>query len=360
MRKVLVFICFILPFTASAQIVEEVIQLDTITETIKVIYQPTKSTSYFQKKIAVYASDTSQVAIEKTYTRGVQNGIYKVFYPTGELKIKAVFANDKKNGEWVWYNIDGIILVKGVYKNNVKYGYWAYKHLKIYGRYKNGKRHKKWYQADVNNKKTKSRFKNGVLVKGKGFGNTKMEIIPDTVYQKEDTTIVESSQPKAEKIENKLYNQTIDFLASNAVFRKTIKVHFKKDIQKFKKNYNKDVFQFKIANTTPKMEIHSFIQQSADGKIDVAVIDYILKNEKENLKSKFNVIDVSVDDNLVAMATDKEAEVTAYFSELHYNLLRIDVVWNPTKEIKTPNTTFKILLYFDDNGVLKGAEYNEP
>lgn len=354
---------FLLPIFSSAQVVEETIQLDTITETIKVIYKPSTSTSYYQKKTAVFANDTSQVAIEKTFARGVQNGIYKVYYPSGRLKVKAVFANGKHNGEFTWYQPDGIIYVKGVYENGIKHGYWAYKYLKRYGRYKNGKRNKMWYTPDANNKKVKSRYKNGVLVKGKGFEDDVMILPDDTAYQKDDTTIVEATQPPKHANEqsiDKRYEQTFDFLANNAFFRKTIKAYYKKDIQKFKKNYKKDVFQFKVAEKTPKMEINSFIQQSEAGKVEVAVIDYILKNETEALKTNFNVSDIVIDKNVVEKGSSKESESTVYFSEIKNNLLRIDVVWNPTKEIKTENTTFKVLLYFDDKGVLKGAEYQKP
>lgn len=350
-------ICVFTFNTVFAQVVEETIQLDTITETIEVIYKPSESSSYYEKKIGVFANDTSQIAIEKTYARGVQNGIYKVYYPSGKLKVKAVFANGKHNGEFTWYQPDGIIYVKGVYKEGIKHGYWAYKHLKIYGRYKKGKRHRMWYTPDANNKKVKSHYKNGVLVKGKGFGNDNFVNTNDSVYQKNDTTIVESTQPNSIKKENIHFNQAIEFLEHNAVFRKTIKTHFKKDIQKYKKNYKQDVFQFKVAKTTPSMEINSFLAKSKAGEVKVAVIDYILKNEADNLKQKFNTTNVSIDKEVVHKASNKEAQTTVYFSELHYNLMRIDVVWNPEKEIKTAETTFKILLYFDDDGTLKGAEY---
>ena len=359
-----VCVLFVFPIFTNAQVVEEQIQLDTISKSIQVIYRSTYTnpSTHYSKKIAVYANDTSQVAIEKTYLRGVQNGIYKVYYPSGRLKIKTVFANDNFNGEWTWYDKEGIILVKGVYVGGVKHGYWAYKHLKIYGRYKKGKRHKMWYTPDANNKKVKSRYKNGVLVKGKGFGDVKIEVVPDTVYQKNDTTIVESTLPvKTEStVVKKHYEQAIDFLAHNAMFRKTIKDYYKKDIQKYKKNYKQDVFQFKIADKTPEMEINSFLKQSEAGKVQVAVIDYILKNEAEKLKINFNASDIIIDKNVIEKSTNSEGESTIYFSNIHHNLMRIDVVWNPTKEIKTEVTTFKVLLYFDDNGVLKGAEYQKP
>ncbi|MDF1672577.1 MAG: hypothetical protein P1U41_03680 [Vicingaceae bacterium] len=357
------FFLMLLPIYSTSQIVDEKIQLDTISESIQVIYRPTVTnpSTHYSKKVAVFASDTSQIAIEKTYLKGVKNGIYKVYYPTGRLKVKTVFANDKINGEWTWYDKEGIILVKGIYVNNIKHGYWAYKHLKIYGRYKNGKRNKMWYTPDANNKKVKSQYKNGLLVKGDGFGDLKIELTPDTVYQKEDTTIVESTVPVKTEVTvvEKHFEQALDFLAHNALFRKTIKEFYKKDIQKYKKNYKQDVFQFKIAEVTPKMEINSFLKQSEEGKIQVAVIDYILKNEAEKLKESFNVLDVVTDKNIIKKASKNEAESTVYFSGYHNNLLRIDVVWSPTKEVKTEVTTFKVLLYFDDNGVLKGAEYQK-
>lgn len=357
------FFLMMLPFFTTAQVVEEKIQLDTTSEFIQIIYRPTVTnpSTHYSKKVAVFASDTSQIAIEKTYLRGVKNGIYKVYYPSGRLKVKTVFANDKFNGEWTWYDREGTILVKGVYVNNVKHGYWAYKYLKIYGRYKNNKRHKMWHTIDANNKKVKSVYKKGELVKGKGFGDLKIENTPDTVYQKEDTTIVESTLPVKTEIAviEKHYEQALDFLANNALFRKTIKEFYKKDIQKYKKNYKQDVFQFKVAEITPKMEINSFLEQSKEGKIQVAVIDYILKNEAEKLKESFNVSDILIDNNIINKALNNEAESTVYFSGFHNNLLRIDVVWTPTKEIKSEKTTFKVLLYFDDNGTLKGAEYQE-
>ena len=93
MKKILILV-LLLPLFSSAQIVEEVIQIDTTTEIIKVIYKPVVSSSYYFKKVAVFADDTSQIAIEKTYNSNGQNGIYKVYYPSGRLKIKTVFANN--------------------------------------------------------------------------------------------------------------------------------------------------------------------------------------------------------------------------------------------------------------------------
>src|SRR3972149_2671640 len=115
----LFFLFFLFSANFFSQVVEEVIQLDTISQTIQVIYKPVTFSSYYTKKIAVFANDTSQIAIEKTFNNFGQNGVYKVYYPSGRLKVFTVFANNKINGEWTWYDEKGIILVKGEYENGV-------------------------------------------------------------------------------------------------------------------------------------------------------------------------------------------------------------------------------------------------
>ncbi|MBL4594518.1 MAG: hypothetical protein JKX68_11990 [Flavobacteriales bacterium] len=227
---------------SSAQIVEEVIQIDTITETIKVIYKPTIKTTYYIKKVAVFADDTSQIAIEKSYTSYGQNGLYKVFYPTGRLKIKTVFANNKINGEWTFYNLNGLIITKGIYKAGVKQGYWAYKSLKIYGRYKKGLKNKKWKRFDENHKKYLSHYNNGVLTGGEGYdGDEKIDGVPikrnifNTIFpkkrkpsvEKENVIKIDTLEKGIDDVISKEYQQAISFLTTNALFRRTIKKYSK-------------------------------------------------------------------------------------------------------------------------------------
>jgi hypothetical protein len=351
---------FIIPFISFAQVVEETIQIDSTFETIKVIYKPSVSTTHYTKKTAVFADDTTQVAIEKSTNKTGNSGLYKVFYPDGNIRIRTVYASNKLNGEWTYYDPKGVIKIKGNYETGIKDGYWAYKSLKIYGRYKDGLKNRKWYSVNSNNKKEKSTYKKGILTRGKGVGNEKIEIVPDTVYQKGDTTIVESKHTKyGNSVKISYHDYALDFLKNNAFLRKKIKTYFKKDIQKYKKNYKRDVFQFKVAENTPEIEIESFLKQSEAGEVEVAVIDYILKNKADSLKSSFNTTNILIEKEVVLKA-QKESEITVYFSEVHYNLMRIDVVWTPIKEIKTKRTTFKVLLYFNEKGELKGAEYERP
>ncbi len=355
-KLALFFTFFLISIISISQAVEEKVQLDTITETIQVVYLNTEASTYYIKRVATFKDNPSQVAVEKTISNGQQNGIYKVYYPSGRLKIKAVYANNKKNGEWTWYNPEGVILIKGEYKNDIKHGYWAYKSLKTYGRYKRGKKHGKWYKQNVNKKK-KAYYKKGVLVKGEGFGNEQI-IVPKEI----NTPIPnDSSSAEVEIIHNEVesiskeYKQAIDFLTSNIVFRKALKSFYKRDILKFKKNYKKDIFQFSIVKNIKEMEIDYFLEESKAGKIVVTKIDSILKSDPSNLKKAFNRTNYEIDEKLINYSSNKDATVDVFFSELNYNLMRIDILWKVKEYDK-----FRLLLYFDNTGTLKGAEYQKP
>ncbi|MCB0401121.1 MAG: hypothetical protein KDD41_03495 [Flavobacteriales bacterium] len=356
-----------------AQGVEETIQLDTITETMRVVYRPTVTnpTTHYSKKVAVFAQDTGQVAVEKTYIRGKLNGIYHVYYPSGKQKVKAVFANGKPSGEFTWYGEDGIIRVKGMYKDSVKHGFWAYKYLKIYGKYKNGKKHGRWYKLDANRQKVKSWYSHGELVRGKGFETD--EVIRDVT----DTT----STPVVATQENQVvgqdaamiteYEQAIDYLKNNAVLRKTLKAHFGNNtgqLIKFKKNYKNNVFQFILSKHIYGLGVDQFITDSKNGKIVVGRIDSTLKHTPE-IAQRFTLAGVDDERFAAYSAKGKKVYVTAYLSMIYYNLMRVELIWNKDETAyaseaelfeKAPKEEhFSILLYFNQKRELAGAEYQK-
>ena len=296
MRKLLL-IFLIIPLFSSAQVVEEIIQIDTITETIKVIYRPSENTSYYFKKIAVFADDTSQIAIEKSYTNYGQNGAYKVYYPNGRLKIKTVFANGKIHGEWTYYGLDGIIITKGVYREGVKFGYWAYKSLKIYGRYKKGLKHKRWKRIDASENKYISHYKKGILTAGEGVGNEVPTYISKpkktSTIEKTDTTLVLDSNSISKE-----YEQVVAFLTNNVLFRKALKRHLGTSMKRslaVKKLYDRERFQFAISKDITALDMSKFIKESEAGKILVANIDTILKTEKTTLAQTFTGLKIKED-----------------------------------------------------------------
>ena len=373
-RGTLLVLFFLAAFQSFSQPLDEIIKIDTTNEILKVIYKKTDNSTYYYKKIAVFANDTSQIAIEKTFTKNGQNGIYKIYYPSGRLKVFTVYANDNINGEFTYYDPNGIILIKGIYKNGVKHKYWAYKSLKIYGRYKKGKKNGKWYQVDSNNKKKKSYYKKGKLVKGEGFGNE--QVLPANAI---DTTIKDSETfvaiVKYKEAVSKEYQQAVSFLTKNVVFRKAFKAHISrgnlKIIRELKPYFKKERFHFLLSPAVVNLDISKFMSDSEQGKITVASIDSVLKGNSENLKLVFKGEgEVGRNDDLYDYSTDTYSPITVYFSEITHQLLRIDVV--NYKEFSEDTFSFgmyqtipvsqkfQVLLYFDKEGVLKGAEYEKP
>ncbi len=47
---------------------------------------------------------SGQKEVEYTTSKGLRNGVIRVFYKTGNLKIQGFFRNDKREGDWIsWY-----------------------------------------------------------------------------------------------------------------------------------------------------------------------------------------------------------------------------------------------------------------
>ena len=363
--KNIFLILLLIPFFSLAQVVEEVVQVDTIAETLRVIYRPENKTTHYIKKIAVFAEDTSQVAIEKSFTSSGQNGLYKVFYPNGRLKIKTVFNKNKIHGEWTYYDAEGIILVKGIYEEGVKEGYWAYKSKKSYGRYRKGKKHGRWKRKDEKGNKFISQYKHGQLKSGKSFG-VKMpsllkkgkkkvnEVQKDTNIvavngKKMDTNIVTLHVTDTLHVE-KEYEQAISFLTENWAFRKMLKNHFGTSIKRraaVKKQFDRnDRFKFVVSSEIKALEMTSFIEESEAKKIVVAKIDTILKSKSVELRQVFSGKKIKENQNLWNNSTDKSSAMQVVFSEVKFNLLRLDVDWT----FKEEKSKFKILLFFNDEG----------
>ena len=369
MKRLISFFIFFIPLFLFAQVVDETIQIDTITETVKVIYKPTVFSTHYSKKIAVFASDTSQIAVEKSYANLGKSGLYKAYYPNGKLKIKTVYAKDKLNGEWTYYDSNGKIKTKGEYQAGIKDGFWAYRALKIYGRYKGGLRHRRWYRVNVNNKKEKSTYKKGVLVRGKGFGDHDVIVDP---ANPEMNNISDSSKTK-KAISNE-YEQAITFLKENLVLKKKLKEYFSnnslKEVRKLKKYYFRGQFQFVIAPLELNLRVDNFIDESIKEKLVVAKIDSVLKIEPSKLKQTFSSAPIKENNSLYNNSTKLDSEMAVYFSQVQNNLLRIDVI--QLKEAKKKeqfkqeyslldrSRVFELLLYFNKDDLLRGAEYEKP
>jgi len=371
-KYIFLYLFFLVSFFSTAQVVKEVIPIDTSSTTLKVIYKPDTEGYYF-KRVAVFADDTNQVAIEKTFTKYGQNGVCKVYYPSGKLMIFTVYANSKIHGDWTWYGEDGIINVKGKYREGVKHKFWAYKYDKSYGRYKKGLKNGRWTHFDVNGEKHVAHFQNGAFKYGeKSFFK---EFFAKNNTEK-DTVITEDGV-KIAPLSNE-YNLVVNHLKSNYLFRKRFKYFYatkKKERVALDKHfdYKKDYFKFRLAPLQVPLDLTTFTDELAKGKITNVFIDTVLKSgliktiEQKNLTS--NNYGMRADSNLFEYSTEKDAEVIVYLSKIENNLIKAEILncVLPDKELDyarfyTSNSCVKmsILYYVDKDGVLHIEYEDDP
>lgn len=161
MKKLLILLSIaLLPFLSAAQDSLLITDGEQVFEQLDVFYPDSVKDKKEGKVMAYFTAYPAQAAIEKYMKNGKQNGIFKTFYPTGELMEFGVYGNGLRHGEWTHYNKAGDIVVKGKYKEGVRQGFWAYRGQKCYGRYKNGQKHGKWV-CENNGEKVKTYYKNG-------------------------------------------------------------------------------------------------------------------------------------------------------------------------------------------------------
>jgi antitoxin component YwqK of YwqJK toxin-antitoxin module len=372
MRKLLAILFIFSSLLTSAQVVKEIIPIDTSSTTLNVIYRPDTEGYYF-KKIAVYADDTSKIAIEKTFTKYGQNGVYKVFYPSGKLMIFTVYANSKIHGDFTYFGEDGVIKVKGKYKFGVKHKFWAYKEAKNYGRYKQGLKNGRWTHTDVNGEKHVAHYQDGVFKYGeKSF--FKEFISKDKV--KKDTIITEEGiiiEPL-----NDQYQLVVDHLKSNYLLRKRFKYFYstkKKERVALDKHfdYKKDLFKFRLAPVLIPLDLTVFTKESIEGKITNTTIDSVLKSETakviESKKLTSNYHSYSTKKSFYEYSTDKNAEVIIYLSKTENNIIKAEILKCvlPEKEIdydkfynENACKKMSILYYFDKSGTMSLEYENDP
>lgn len=341
MFKNLLLLLPFIPFLSFSQSIKETIVIDSISQVYDVIYLPTKEKGIFQKKTAVFSNDTSIVAIEKNFSNGRQNGIYKVYYPSGKLRIFTIYANNKINGDWSNYDEGGILVTKGKYQAGIKHGYWAYRSEKCYGKYRNGLKSGKWKCFNQNGGKHVNYYKKG---KGK-FKDFEKE--HSTPSQKNKTTPIK-----------KEYANAINHIARNYYFRKVLKDYYcktKAERNKFNRYFSKnDNFRFFIAPIIVPTGMADLITNN--GNIKTIKIDSILKTNTKQYDTIFSNYKAYPNTNISSYSTDTSSTFSVFFSEIKNNLLRVDLIEYPStleRDYSDSHTSgkgekFAILFYFND------------
>ena len=60
------------------------------------------------------------------------NGLYKEYYPSGELRIDGNYDKGYEEGIWKYYRKTGKIKTKGKFKNGEKVGVWKTFYKNVY------------------------------------------------------------------------------------------------------------------------------------------------------------------------------------------------------------------------------------
>lgn len=373
MNRFSLILIFLLPFVLKGQqVVDEIIQIDTSFITYKVIYKETVG-DYFQLKKAVFADDTSVVAIEKNFSNGHQNGLTRIYYPSGKLRIKAIYGNDKLQGEWTLYGEDGIIITKGVYNYGIKDGYWAYKSVKTFGRYKKNVKHRKWIKKDINNQKYKAFYWNGKKKSGSTIFEENYKTHADTLFSTTttDSLTVDSNLIEETQAIEPYYILTMKHIAQNYYFRKASKDYFRKNKReraKYIEKYvdlNKDVFKFNVAPVITPIDIAPFLITE---KLSKPTIDSLLKTNGASLQQEFLSSTFIPANGFSSYTTDKNSTIVLYLSKKINNLLVIDLVEFPTIETnfnyienykRTDTTSLRMLFLFNENNEIIEVEFQK-
>jgi len=117
--------------------------------------QKLKETYFNGKK---HGTHFQWVFLELTvYKNGKRNGIFELFWPSGQLKERGFYKNNRLNGEYTSFYENGAIKAMGNYLLGAKNGLWGEWYpnaqLKTKGQYGNSQRIGTWYEWTIKGEK---------------------------------------------------------------------------------------------------------------------------------------------------------------------------------------------------------------
>ena len=84
-----------------------------------------KNDLYFEKFKDYPFTGSSIGQKQGSIVNGRKNGLWKIYFKSGEKKSTGVFKDNIKQGEWLTYHRNGLIKTKGIYKDNKRNGDWV-------------------------------------------------------------------------------------------------------------------------------------------------------------------------------------------------------------------------------------------
>lgn len=120
-----------------------------------------------------YFSELDGVLLsEENYTAGAKNGVFKTFYPNGNVTEMVHYRDGKKEGEWTQYYEDGKLRFKGTYNKDEKEGpftgFYLNGKVSFTGSYKSGHMDGSWTFYEENGDLMRTdKYSEGAMVKEK-------------------------------------------------------------------------------------------------------------------------------------------------------------------------------------------------
>jgi len=89
-----------------------------------------KAKASYQQGRGVYREyyPTGELKMRGLNILGKSDGLWQFYYPSGELKAKGYYVNGKKDGAWKFYYPSGEISAEGAYEKGKSSGLWKYYH----------------------------------------------------------------------------------------------------------------------------------------------------------------------------------------------------------------------------------------
>ena len=108
--------------------------------------------------IQIRFSGTDQVKCEGEYMNGAKNGLWRTYYPNGNLMYEGVYRMGKMDGFWKFYYENGNIHSQGQFEECTRFSLWQYFYkeenhaLKYEGGYVNGNKTGTWKSYEIEGK----------------------------------------------------------------------------------------------------------------------------------------------------------------------------------------------------------------
>lgn len=153
-----------------------------------------KATGFYRNKKKhgtwkYYSPETGNLVSEESYSNGIKDGVWIVYYPSGKVASKVVWENGLRNGEWKEFFENGQLKLSATFVDGKMAGayttYYLGNKISRKGQYVDGKMDGIWIGFDINGlKNSYQKYDKGFLEVEKKYENGKQVYLMDNINNK--------------------------------------------------------------------------------------------------------------------------------------------------------------------------------